>query len=185
MEGGSRGTQPRAMLASPRRHRIPPVHWKKPRLDPSPDFRYKHLILQRGSSPLPRLPLNVIIINSSPKGLCSGQWASTPPPLYVTEASQDGRRASFLPAFPTAKATNFPFSHGEHQVPSGPSDGGARGEETAAPTPFRVADSHLSPSSLPGCLFFPQNLPKQSLAEASRCLVKLGRNRSRGSKKVC
>lgn len=97
-----------------------------------------------------------------------GLHTSTP----VRDGSVPGRQEGRLwAAFPTANTTKLTFSHGEHQVPSGPSDGGARGEETVAPTPFRVADSHfspyISPSSLPGRFFPPQNLPELSLFKAS------------------
>lgn len=97
-------------------------------------------------------------------------WDTTPPPLYVGR-SPGGQEGQVLSAFPTANPINSPFSHGEHHVPPGPGVGRARGGETAAPIPFRMADAHFSPyinpPSLPGHLFPPT---KPAQAESLRGL---------------
>lgn len=112
-----------------------------------------------------------------------GWWDSTPPPLYVGR-SPGGQEGQFLAAFPTANPINPPFSHGEHHVPPGPGDGGARGGETAAPILFRMADAHFSPyinpPSLPGRLFPPT---KPAQAESLRGLPSPGQTGKKEVKK--
>lgn len=58
-----------------------------------------------------------VIVNSSPKHSCSGQWDSP-----VHDGGSPGQPA--LGWLPMANTTNIPFSHGEY-VPSSPSDGSA------------------------------------------------------------
>lgn len=107
---GTRGYPACGILVSPWGCQIPSVHC----------INLLHLLLQHGSSLLSQLPPSVpgIIVNSSPKHSCSGQWDT---PVH------DGGspRGPALGWLPVTNTTNIPFSHGDHHVPSSPSDGSA------------------------------------------------------------
>lgn len=94
----------------------------------------------RGAAPFPSfhptcLGIILIFFPLHPVGL----HTSTP---GCAGGSCRPQKRQILAAFPMKNTTNSPFSHRERQIPPGSSSGRAQGEERAAPTPSRVADSH-------------------------------------------